>query len=66
MIVEIVLRQRAGDVLRIGALRSVGVGDPVRVDGRDDWVIVRCLLPRYAGGPRRVVCERRARRRRAA
>lgn len=67
MIVEIILRQHTGeDALRIGSLPSISVGDRVRIDGRADWVIARCLLPAYVGGPRRVVCERLARRRRAA
>ena len=64
-IVEIILRQRTGEALRIGALRSVRVGARVRIDGRDDWVVTRCLPPISAGGPRRVVCERLAGDRRA-
>lgn len=66
MIVEIILRQRGGAASRIGSLPSVGVGDCVRIDGRDDWVIVRCLPPAEVGGPRRVLCERLLRERRAA
>jgi hypothetical protein len=43
MIVEIMLRQTSGYALRIGWLPSVRLGDRVRIDGRDEWVIARCL-----------------------
>jgi hypothetical protein len=65
LIVEIILRQRTGEVKRIGTLPSIRVGERVRIDGQDEWLITRSLSPAYVGGPRRVICERRARQRRA-
>jgi len=65
VIVEIILRQRTGEATRIGTLPSAKVGDRVRIDGDETWVITQCMLPAYVGGPRRVVCERLERYRRA-
>jgi hypothetical protein len=59
MLVEIVLRQSRGESLRIGTLASAGVRDVVRIDGRDDWVVVRSASPRLAGTQRRLICEHR-------
>jgi hypothetical protein len=65
MIVEIMLRQTSGYVLRIGSLPGVGLGDRVRIDSREDWIIVRCV-PARLGGSRRVECERAPLQRRRA
>jgi hypothetical protein len=60
MVVEIMLRQRSGHgALRIGSLSAVRVGDRIRIDGRNDWVIVRRLRPKLVGAACRVECERR-------
>ena len=64
VIVEIILRQRTGEVARIGTLPSIRVGERVRIDGQDGWVITRSMPPAYVGAPRRIVCERRAQQRR--
>lgn len=66
MLVEILLCQRSGEALRIGTLESLAVGDTVRIDGRADWIIVRCVFPRRLGVPPTVVCERRSQQRRVA
>ena len=66
VIVEIILRQRTGDVKRIGSLPSVWVGERVRIDGQDEWVITRCIAPASAGGTRRVICERQPQKKRRA
>ncbi|MGE5151084.1 MAG: hypothetical protein ACM3II_13255 [Rhodospirillaceae bacterium] len=66
MIIEIILRQRTGDVKRIGSLPSARVGERVRIDGQDEWVITRCIAPASAGETRRVICERQPRKARRA
>jgi hypothetical protein len=67
MIVEIMLRQRSGHwALRIGSVHAARIGARVRIDGRDDWVILRLLRPRFAGSACRVECARRPARQRLA
>jgi hypothetical protein len=67
MIAEIMLRQRSGHwALRIGPLRAARIGARVRIDGRDDWVILRLRRPRLSGTVCRVECARRPARQRLA